>query len=116
MGLANAERTLGYIRTLVEFISQPEYVDVVCALYPCGTHTRLIFFPSDSDLRSSKRSYCQDNWKGQLDVIVGPFHYSAMIASLTRCLIARFQLPSRAQHGAIYHRIRGWQWPIPGNS
>jgi glucan 1,3-beta-glucosidase len=29
MGLANAERTLGYIRILTEFISQPEYVDVI---------------------------------------------------------------------------------------
>ncbi|EIW63161.1 glycoside hydrolase [Trametes versicolor FP-101664 SS1] len=29
MGLANAERSLDYIRTIVEFISQPEYKDVV---------------------------------------------------------------------------------------
>ncbi|KAF8525997.1 glycoside hydrolase family 5 protein [Hysterangium stoloniferum] len=29
MGLANAERTLGYIRTITEFISQPEYRDVI---------------------------------------------------------------------------------------
>jgi glucan 1,3-beta-glucosidase len=29
MGLANAERTLGYIRVLAEFISQPEYVDLI---------------------------------------------------------------------------------------
>lgn len=29
MGLANAERTLGYIRILTEFISQPEYVDLI---------------------------------------------------------------------------------------
>ncbi|KAF8514621.1 glycoside hydrolase superfamily [Gautieria morchelliformis] len=29
MGLANAERTLGYIRILAEFISQPEYVDLI---------------------------------------------------------------------------------------
>ncbi|KII95444.1 glycoside hydrolase family 5 protein [Plicaturopsis crispa FD-325 SS-3] len=29
MGLANAERTLGYIRIITEFISQPEYANVV---------------------------------------------------------------------------------------
>lgn len=29
MGLANAERSLDYIRTLTEFISQPEYVDLI---------------------------------------------------------------------------------------
>lgn len=29
MGLANAERTLGYIRIITEFISQPEYTNVV---------------------------------------------------------------------------------------
>ncbi|KAI0343529.1 glycoside hydrolase [Trametopsis cervina] len=29
MGYANAQRTLDYIRTLTEFISQPQYVDVV---------------------------------------------------------------------------------------
>lgn len=29
MGLANAERSLNYIRSIVEFISQPEYKDVV---------------------------------------------------------------------------------------
>ncbi|KAF8589506.1 glycoside hydrolase family 5 protein [Ramaria rubella] len=29
MGLANAERTLGYIRILAEFISQPEYADLI---------------------------------------------------------------------------------------
>lgn len=29
MGLANAERTLGYIRVFTEFISQPEYRNVV---------------------------------------------------------------------------------------
>jgi glucan 1,3-beta-glucosidase len=31
MGVANAERTLYYIRVLTEFISQPEYVDLVPA-------------------------------------------------------------------------------------
>jgi len=29
MGLANAERMLGYIRTITEFISQPEYVNLI---------------------------------------------------------------------------------------
>jgi glucan 1,3-beta-glucosidase len=29
MGLANAQRSLYYIRTIAEFISQPEYRDVV---------------------------------------------------------------------------------------
>jgi len=29
MGLANAERSLDYIRILAEFISQPQYKDVV---------------------------------------------------------------------------------------
>lgn len=29
MGLANAERMLGYIRTITEFISQPQYVDLI---------------------------------------------------------------------------------------
>ena len=29
MGLANAERSLDYIRTLTEFILQPEYVDLI---------------------------------------------------------------------------------------
>lgn len=29
MGLANAQRTLDYIRIFAEFISQPEYSDVV---------------------------------------------------------------------------------------
>jgi len=29
MGLANAERTLYYIRVITEFISQPEWKDVV---------------------------------------------------------------------------------------
>lgn len=29
MGLANADRTLDYIRILIEFISQPQYKDVV---------------------------------------------------------------------------------------
>jgi len=29
MGLANAERSLDYIRILAEFISQPQYRDVV---------------------------------------------------------------------------------------
>jgi glucan 1,3-beta-glucosidase len=29
MGLANAQRTLDYIRILAEFVSQPEYSDVV---------------------------------------------------------------------------------------
>ena len=29
MGVANAQRTLGYIRVLTEFISQNEYQDVV---------------------------------------------------------------------------------------
>ena len=29
MGLANAQRSLDYIRVLAEFISQPEYQDVV---------------------------------------------------------------------------------------
>ena len=29
MGLANGQRTLNYIRTLTEFISQPEYVNLV---------------------------------------------------------------------------------------
>jgi glucan 1,3-beta-glucosidase len=31
MGLANAERTLYYIRVLTEFISQPEYRDLIPA-------------------------------------------------------------------------------------
>lgn len=29
MGLANADRTLDYIRTFIQFISQPEYKDVI---------------------------------------------------------------------------------------
>ena len=29
MGMANAERALNYIRIITEFISQPEYTDVV---------------------------------------------------------------------------------------
>jgi glucan 1,3-beta-glucosidase len=29
MGLANAQRSLDYIRTIAEFISQPQYVNVV---------------------------------------------------------------------------------------
>jgi hypothetical protein len=29
MGIANAQRMLDYIRVITEFISQPEYVDVV---------------------------------------------------------------------------------------
>jgi len=29
MGITNAQRTLNYIRTLTEFISQPQYSDVV---------------------------------------------------------------------------------------
>jgi glucan 1,3-beta-glucosidase len=29
MGLANAQRTLNYIRTITEFISQPEWKNVV---------------------------------------------------------------------------------------
>ena len=29
MGIVNAQRTLNYIRTLTEFFSQPEYVNVV---------------------------------------------------------------------------------------
>ena len=29
MGIANAQRTLNYIRTLAEFISQPQYRDVI---------------------------------------------------------------------------------------
>ena len=29
MGFANAQRTLDYIRTIVEFVSQPEYVDLI---------------------------------------------------------------------------------------
>lgn len=29
MGLANAERSLSYIRVLAEFISQPQYKDVI---------------------------------------------------------------------------------------
>ncbi len=29
MGLANAERTLTYLRIITEFISQPQYRDVV---------------------------------------------------------------------------------------
>lgn len=29
MGIANAQRTLGYIRIIAEFISQPEYLPVV---------------------------------------------------------------------------------------
>ena len=29
MGLANAQRALDYIRVLAEFISQPEYKDVI---------------------------------------------------------------------------------------
>ena len=29
MGFANAERSLSYIRVLAEFISQPQYKDVV---------------------------------------------------------------------------------------
>lgn len=29
MGMANAQRTLNYLRIITEFISQPEYKDVV---------------------------------------------------------------------------------------
>lgn len=29
MGLSNAERSLSYIRVLAEFISQPQYKDVI---------------------------------------------------------------------------------------
>ena len=29
MGIANAQRTLNYIRTLTEFISQPQYSNVI---------------------------------------------------------------------------------------
>jgi len=29
MGVANAERTMGYIRILTEFISQPEYQNLI---------------------------------------------------------------------------------------
>ena len=29
MGIANADRTMGYIRVLAEFISQSEYQDVI---------------------------------------------------------------------------------------
>jgi glucan 1,3-beta-glucosidase len=29
MGLANADRTLDYIRILIQFISQPQYADVI---------------------------------------------------------------------------------------
>jgi glucan 1,3-beta-glucosidase len=29
MGIANAQRTLDYIRIITEFISQPEYKDVI---------------------------------------------------------------------------------------
>jgi hypothetical protein len=29
MGIANAQRTISYLRIFVEFISQPEYRDVV---------------------------------------------------------------------------------------
>ncbi|KAJ8481292.1 hypothetical protein ONZ45_g15358 [Pleurotus djamor] len=32
MGIANAQRTLSYLRTLAEFISQDQYKDVVCVL------------------------------------------------------------------------------------
>ena len=29
MGFANAQRMLNYIRIFIEFVSQPEYVDVI---------------------------------------------------------------------------------------
>lgn len=29
MGIANAQRTLDYLRVLVEFVSQPEYANIV---------------------------------------------------------------------------------------
>ena len=29
MGIANAQRTLSYLRILTEFVSQPQYSDVV---------------------------------------------------------------------------------------
>jgi len=29
MGIANAQRTLSYLRTITQFVSQPQYSDVV---------------------------------------------------------------------------------------
>lgn len=29
MGIANAQRTLSYLRTIVQFVSQPQYKDVI---------------------------------------------------------------------------------------
>jgi glucan 1,3-beta-glucosidase len=34
MGVANAQRTLDYIRTITEFISQDQYKNVVPMFYP----------------------------------------------------------------------------------
>ena len=34
MGLTNAQRTLNYIRTIVEFISQPQYKNVAQMFMP----------------------------------------------------------------------------------
>jgi hypothetical protein len=30
MGIANAQRSLNYMRIIAEFVSQPQYRDVVC--------------------------------------------------------------------------------------
>lgn len=34
MGIANAQRTLNYIRTITEFIAQPQYSNVAVAMMP----------------------------------------------------------------------------------
>lgn len=34
MGISNAQRTLNYIRTIVEFISQPQYKNVAASFMP----------------------------------------------------------------------------------
>lgn len=34
MGIVNAQRTLNYVRTLTQFISQPEYVNIIPIFMP----------------------------------------------------------------------------------
>ena len=43
MGYANAQRSLDYIRILAEFISQPEYKDVVTMFGPVNEPQSPVF-------------------------------------------------------------------------
>lgn len=111
MGLANAERTLSVLRTLAEFIAQPEYKEVVPVYVPSFL---VVFSPSQLILSQTSLSIVNEIlFSGIPEATAKSFYLRALdvVREATWVLSSRLIFTTLTDSSPPQRYWR-WKWPL----